>query len=86
MYSTKRLHKHCAAILIAHQGDPKGVRRLRRIIPLGSTKYKTLHRKIRVFYCLLVSDLFDRGLHLIPAIHHRNLREDAFKNWGRAVV
>ena len=33
-----------------------------------------------------VSNHFNLGRHLVSADHYRNLREDAFKNWGRAVA
>jgi putative transposase len=33
-----------------------------------------------------VSNNFNLGRHLISANHYRNLREDAFKNWNRAVA
>jgi putative transposase len=33
-----------------------------------------------------VSNLFNLGRHLVRAEHHRNLREGAFEEWGRAVA
>jgi|TARA_B110000238_G_scaffold157524_1_gene170572 putative transposase len=33
-----------------------------------------------------VSNHLNLGWHLVSADHYRNLREDAFKNWGRAVA
>jgi hypothetical protein len=81
----QRLHKHCAAILIAQ----RATRRVRHVVlnnPARLHQILSPALKDTGFYCLLVSDLFDRGLHLIPASHHRDLREDAFENWGRAVA
>ena len=33
-----------------------------------------------------VSNHFNLGRHLVSANHYRDLREDAFKNWNRAVA
>jgi putative transposase len=33
-----------------------------------------------------VSNLFNLGRHLVSANHYRDIREDAFKNWNRAVA